>query len=433
MMERIFLDMKSCNIFKHIISFLILFLFFILFVNINHAYASNNKVYTFSIKGVITNATADITAQNIKKAEEENVPLLIYVDTPGGILDSTRDIVQSILAAKIPVITYTTPEGARAASAGSFIVLASSYAVMNKSTNIGAAHPVSVTGDDIKGEMEKKIVNDTTALMKSIAQVRNRNIDAAVLMITESKSYTSSEALKLKLIDAVAAPQDIPQLLKEQLNIESSNFVELDTTLLQSFYNTIAHPDFLALMLFLGILFILLEIKMPGTFIFAGLGILCLILFAFGSNLLPINMVGILLIILGFALLVAEIFITSFGALTVGGITSLVFGLKMLFEREGTVGISVSLWLIASVVIIAAGTAFIIGRLVVKDFFKKPFVGLETFVGDTALVTIWNNGCGKITLHGEIWNAVSEDDVSAGDTVEIVKLNGLTVQVKKKQ
>ncbi len=412
---------------------LFMFLMVIFFTATDYAYAVDNTIYSFRIKGVITNNTVDFTKENIKKAEQDNVPLLIYIDTPGGVLESTRDIVKLLLAAKTPVIAYVSPNGARAASAGAFIALAAEYTIMDKATSIGAAHPVNHNGEDIKGEMENKVVNDTVALMKNIANTRNKNVDAAVLMVTESKSYTADEALKLKLVDAVASPQDVVKLLDEKYNTGRTPVImEQDPTFLQSFYNFLASPDILAVLLILGALLILFEIQMPGTFLFAGLGIISLILFAFGANILPINTFGIVLVILGFLLLGAEIFIPSFGMLTVGGIISLIYGLKMLFEREEYIGVSISLWLFVVIIAITAITAFFIGRLVVKDFFKKPVVGLESMAGQDAEVIEWNNKKGRVRFQGEIWNAVSDEELQIQDAVEIVKVAGLTLHVKKK-
>ena len=233
------------------------------------AYAENtyDKIYSFTIDGVITDATASFVEANIIKAEKDNVPILIYIDTPGGVLESTRKIVQTLLSAKVPVISYVYPNGARAASAGIFITMAAEFSAMSESSNIGAAHPVLSNGDDIKGDMAEKVLNDTTALIKSIAEKRGKNIDAAVAMVTKSKSYTASEALKLNIIDAVLSHNDLIKTISKKYNIaEDAAVISIEPDFKQEVYNLIANPNFLAAVLFLGIILIMLEIKMPGTF-----------------------------------------------------------------------------------------------------------------------------------------------------------------------
>lgn len=399
------------------------------------AYAENtyDKIYSFTIDGVITDATASFVEANIIKAEKDNVPILIYIDTPGGVLESTRKIVQTLLSAKVPVISYVYPNGARAASAGIFITMAAEFSAMSESSNIGAAHPVLSNGDDIKGDMAEKVLNDTTALIKSIAEKRGKNIDAAVAMVTKSKSYTASEALKLNIIDAVLSHNDLIKTISKKYNIaEDAAVISIEPDFKQEVYNLIANPNFLAAVLFLGIILIMLEIKMPGTFIFAGLGIICLIVFAFGANIIPINFLGVMLILLGFGLFIAEIFITSFGALTVAGLISLIFGLRMLFESEHSSGISVSIWVIVLIVAITLSIALLIGRLIVKDFSRRPSSGPETMLDKEAVVIEWEGSSGRVKIYEEIWNAYSDESLSVDDTVIITQIEGLKLRVKKK-
>lgn len=412
----------------------ILLLIAVILCSVQITYAENtyNKIYSFTIDGVITDATAAFVEANISKAEADNVPVLMYIDTPGGVLESTRKIVQSLLAADIPVIVYVYPNGARAASAGMFITMAAEFSAMSESANIGAAHPVSANGEDINGDMAEKVLNDTTALIKSIAEKRGKNIEAAVGMVTKSKSYTSSEALKLNLVDAVANHEDLLKIISKKYNIaEDVEIINIEPDFKQEIYNTIANPNFLAAVLFLGIILIMFEIKMPGTFIFAGLGIFCLIVFAFGANIIPINFLGILLILLGFGFFIAEIFITSFGALTVAGIVSFIFGLRMLFDSEHSSGVSVSLWVILLITGVTLLIALLIGRLIIKDFVRRPSSGPETMLDKEAQVIEWANGRGRVKIYEEIWNAGSDDDISVNDTVIIIKVDGLSLKVRK--
>lgn len=422
--------MKNYNI-KITLLFLIIMLFFNSF---SYAQEQYKKINAFEINGVITDATLKYVKENIEKSEKENAAVLIYIDTPGGVLESTRNIVQAILSSKVPVITYVYPKGARAASAGMFITIAGNYALMSESTNIGAAHPVASSGEDIKGEMEKKVLNDTVALAKNIAEKRGRNTAPVVAMVKESASYTSKEALDLKVIDKVAGDENIISLLPESLNISKDAVIEkVEPDFTQALYNIIADPNILAVLLFIGIALILLEIKVPGTFIFGTFGVVCLIIFAYGANIIPINFLGIGLIILGFALIVGEVFITSFGLLTLGSIVSFVFGLRVLFDSEKSAGVTVSMWVIIIIIGLLVSIALLIGRLIIKDFSRKPIIGLEAMEGLLVEVIEWDNvkHTGKVSVKGEIWNAVCNDEVNVGDKVRVVWLESLTLHVEK--
>lgn len=422
--------MKNYNI-KITLLFLIIMLSFNSF---SFAQEQYKKINAFEINGVITDATLKYVKENIEKSEKENAAVLIYIDTPGGVLESTRNIVQAILSSKVPVITYVYPKGARAASAGMFITIAGNYALMSESTNIGAAHPVASSGEDIKGEMEKKVLNDTVALAKNIAEKRGRNTAPVVAMVKESASYTSKEALDLKVIDKVAGDENIISLLPESLNISKDAVIEkVEPDFTQVLYNIIADPNILAVLLFIGIALILLEIKVPGTFIFGTFGVVSLIIFAYGANIIPINFLGIGLIILGFALIVGEVFITSFGLLTLGSIVSFVFGLRVLFDSEKSAGVTVSMWVIIIIIGLLVSIALLIGRLIIKDFSRKPIIGLEAMEGLLVEVIEWDNvkHTGKVSVKGEIWNAVCNDEVNVGDKVRVVWLESLTLHVEK--
>lgn len=422
--------MKNYNI-KTTLLFLIIMLFF---NNFSFAQEQYKKINAFEINGVITDATLKYVKENIEKSEKENAAVLIYIDTPGGVLESTRNIVQAILSSKVPVITYVYPKGARAASAGMFITIAGNYALMSESTNIGAAHPVASSGEDIKGEMEKKVLNDTVALAKNIAEKRGRNTVPVVAMVKESASYTSKEALDLKVIDKVAGDENIISLLPESLNVSKDAVIEkVEPDFTQVLYNIIADPNILAVLLFIGIALILLEIKVSGTFIFGTFGVVSLIIFAYGANIIPINFLGIGLIILGFALIVGEVFITSFGLLTLGSIVSFVFGLRVLFDSEKSAGVTVSMWVIIIIIGLLVSIALLIGRLIIKDFSRKPIIGLEAMEGLLVEVIEWDNvkHTGKVSVKGEIWNAVCNDEVNVGDKVRVVWLESLTLHVEK--
>ena len=390
------------------------------------------NVYFLEIKGVITPFTVKYIKGAIQKAENDSGFLVLKIDTPGGVLDSTRKIVQNIFESKAKIISFVSPQGARAGSAGTFIVLASDMAVMAEGTNIGAAHPVSVTGKDIEGEIGKKIENDTIAFMKSIAEKRGRNVEAATQTVLNSKSFTSSEALQSKLIDLIVnSDSELLNKIEEKYQEKNLSPVYIKPDIYEKISIFLSDPNVLMLLLIIAILSIFLEIKMPGTFVFAGIGISALLLFLFGINIIPLNYMALLLILAGIALLIMEIFIPSFGLLTFASVVSLVFGMKLLFDKEGNMGIGVSSMMIAVVVSIILLIALIIGRLVLKDFKKKPETGMEKLINMTGTVKVWNDKKGKVFLNGEFWDAVSEDTLSVGDTVQVTNYKDMTLYVKK--
>ncbi|BAI80278.1 membrane-bound serine protease [Deferribacter desulfuricans SSM1] len=404
---------------------LTLFIFFILV-----RYGISANLCAIKIDGVISPVTSKFIEQTIKKCENKD-GLILYLNTPGGLLTSTREIVQSIFTSQIPVITVVSPPGARAGSAGSFIVLASHYAIMFEGTNIGAAHPVSIFGKDIDGDMRKKIENDTIAFMKSIAEKRNRNIEKAISMVKDSKSYTAQEALKFKLIDKVVKNnQELNMYLKNIFN-DNIQIEEIEPTQFEKLKFFLSNPDILVLLLFITLLSIYLEIKFGGTFIFAGLGIISFILFLLGLNIIPINLLALLIFLSGILLLILEIFIPSYGLLTISAIILITIGLNMLFKVKGSMGIGVSIYMILTIIGLIGLIAFILGKVIFKDFKRKPETGSEKLIGMTAEVMQWDGKKGKIFINGEYWDIISEDDINVNDKVLVVDVKGLTLVVKK--
>jgi len=403
----------------------------LLIASLFSAYAKETFVIT--VEGVITSYTEKYIETAIKKASENDGMLMIKLDTPGGLLSSTRGIVQQLLESETPVIAFVSPQGARAGSAGTFIVLASHYAAMAEGTNIGAAHPVNITGKDIEGHMAEKIENDTVAFIKSIAQKRGRAEQPAVETVTQSKSYTASEALSMGLIDSVSnTDTETAEKAALHLGTELSGLTYIKPTAIQKVAFFLSDPNVLVMLLFIGILAIVLEFKIPGTFVFASLGIAAIFLFLMGINIIPVNSLALLLVILGLGLLGAEIFIPSFGLLTLAGTASLGAGMFLLFSREGNIGISVSLWVIAGVLGIVLCVAVIIGRLIFKDFFAKPKTGKNSMIGETGRISSWEGLSGKIYVHGEYWNAKSDSELEKDDKAVIIHIEGMTVKVEKK-
>lgn len=302
---------------------------------------------------------------------------------------------------------------------------------MAEGSNIGAAHPVNITGQDIEGEIARKVENDTVAFIRSIAEKRERNLDIAVQMVTNSLSLTSLEALEAGVIDSVInSDNELVKVLAEKYGAESGR-TYLEPTVLQKVAFFLSDPNILMLLLFIGIGAIFLEFKMPGTFVFAGLGASAILLFLMGINIIPVNLLGLLLIMAGFALIIAEIFVPSFGLLTLSAVVSLGFGMYLLFSREGNLGIGVSMGMIVSVVTFIGLVAFLLARLLVKDKLHKSGTGAEGMVGKLGEVMYWNTGKGKVFVHGEIWSAVSDTEFDKNEKVKVTEINGMVIKVER--
>ncbi|MGC8768102.1 NfeD family protein [Calditerrivibrio sp.] len=394
----------------------------------------SKEIYTIEINGIITEFTYKFIKVNLENASRSDSVFLVKIDTPGGILESTRKIVQLFLESKIPVVVYVSPQGARATSAGAFIALSSNYLLMSDGTHIGAAHPVNITGEDIKGDMRKKVENDTTAFIRSIAQKRGKNEQIATEMVINSISLTAREAYDKKIVDDIVNTEDqLIEKIKNRFNINETLFLKkYEPSITEKIAFFLSDPNIIVLLLLIAIASIFLEFKMPGTFIFASIGIAAIILFLLAINIIPINYLGLLLILAGIALLIAEIFITSFGLLSIAGISALAAGLYILFSKGGNMGINVSLPIIIVLILFFGGIILLIGKLVIKDFKKRSVTGTEGMIGKVGEVLDWDISShkGKILVHGEIWSAESNTDFNRGDKVEVLQVNDLMLKVK---
>jgi len=421
--------------------------------------ARAETVHAIRIDGVIDPAVVNFVQTSMDTAVAgESQALLIELDTPGGLVTSTRDIVKIFLDSDLPVVVYVSPKGARAASAGMMITIAGHVAVMAPGTNIGAAHPVimtqegdykSIPKDDI---MMEKATNDTVGWVRSICEVRDRNGDWAEKAVTESVSASANEALDANVIDGVVGSREtlINEFLPGRevrlregetvtLSTKDATVVEIEMSLPQMLQHLINNPNFLYVLTLIGFLGIAIEFKNPGMIFPAVIGVGC-ILFAMLGPSLSINYAGMMLLLLGFAFLVAEVFVVSYGALTVAGVASLVFGSLMLFEQPEVPemgpfemsAIAPSLWVIAAMVLFVLAVLFIFGGAVLRAHRQKVMTGSEEMVGETspAATDIDKNG-GKIFIHGEYWNAFSSSPIAKGDEVVIKSVNGLKCEVEK--
>ena len=405
--------------------------FFILFFA---TFAQSKDYYSLSVNGAITHYTYRYLEKAIKEVESKDGVLLVKLDTPGGLLDATRKIVQLFLSSKVPIVVYVYPQGARAASAGAFIVLSANIAAMAEGTNIGAALPVNFTGKNIEEDMKKKLVQDTAAFIEAIAEKRGRNVQIAKSLVTEAISLKSSDALKNNLIDIISnSEEEVIAYTNNKLKMESDyKIIEMKRTPIEKIAFFLSDPNILVLLLLAGILCIFLEIKMPGTFVFAALGITSFVLFLFGINIIPINYIALLLIIAGVALIIAEIFIPSFGLLTISSILALSTGMYLLFKREGNMGLTVSLSVMVLIIFIIVSIILTLGFLIFKDIKKKPVVGLEKFINKKAIVLDWHDKSGKILIDGEIWDAISKNNsiIHKNDNVIIKDFENMTLIVE---
>jgi membrane-bound serine protease (ClpP class) len=408
--------------------------------------AANQSIHILHVDGTIVPVVADYIDRGIDKAEEENaLACIIELDTPGGLLDSTEEIVQKILNADVPVIVYVSPRGAWAASAGTFITLSAHIAVMAPGTTIGAAHPVTGGGQELSEDEMQKIVEFSAKWMRTIAQERGRNIEEAELAVTESKSFTDVDALEANLIDLRAGSLDelvtlingrqvtLANGLEVTLNTSSYAITRDEMSFIEGFLHAISDPNIAYILLSLGSIGIIAEIYSPGMFFPGIIGAISLLLAFYSLGVLDANLGGILLILLGFGLFIGEVLTSTFGIFTAGGITALVLGSLILFPESGAL-FQVSPWLIAVVaIVVTAVFVFVITRIV-SAHRRQAYTGREELVGKTAVAKSALEPEGIVLFKGERWTAVVEKGkVKPGEEVTITKVEGLTLHVIRKR
>lgn len=410
--------------------------------------AASTKINVLHAKGTINPVLVDYIKRGIEHSEADNaVACIIQLDTPGGLDTAMRDIVQKILNAKVPVVVYVSPSGARAASAGAFITLAAHVAAMAPNTTIGAAHPVAIGTEGetkLSENMTQKIVNDAAAYIRGLAESKKRNAEWAEKAVRESVSATEQEALNLNIIDIVAPDLDalITDLDGKKVTMLDGSTVTLKTrgitvnhmgmNLPEDFLYTIANPNIAFLLLSLALLGLMVEISHPGLIFPGVVGAICLLLAFYSLGMLPVNYAGVLLIILAFGLFIAEIFVTSFGILATGGVIALIIGSLILF-KGGTPLFQVDPWLIVTVIILLTGSvAFVAYRTVIAHR-RQATTGREELIGKTATVRTPLEPEGTVFYQGELWTAVSETGrAKPGEEVIITKIDGLKLSVKRK-
>jgi len=412
------------------------------------AQAASSTIVVFDVKGVINPVMTDYVVRGIEEAEERNATAcIIQMDTPGGLDTAMRDIIKKIVNARVPVVVYVSPSGARAASAGVFITVSAHIAAMAPNTAIGAASPVSIGPEgeqEVSTTMEEKILNDAAAYIRSIAEAQGRNVEWAEKAVREAVSATEQEALELNVIDIVAADLDtlISELDGREVTLLGGAVVTLDTqgatihrvemSWIEEFLFAITDPNIAFVLLSLATLGLMVEISNPGLIFPGVVGGICLIMAFYSLGNLPVNIAGILLIVLAFGLFVAEVFTASFGLFTAGGIAALILGSLIMFK--GGPLFQVNPWLVGTIAVCVGGVlAFIISRVVTAHR-RQAYTGREELAGKTAVVKAALEPEGMVLYRGERWTAVSEEGrVEPGEEVVINKVDSLKLYVSKKK
>jgi membrane-bound serine protease (ClpP class) len=401
-----------------------------------------NSFYICEIKDTIDPPMSNHLSKCLKKSYDLGYGLIVLMDTPGGLEASMREIIVNMLNTDIPVIVFIYPEGARAASAGTFITYASDIAVMGPSTNIGAAHPVNLGSQQISQDMTEKVTNDLVSFIRNLAESKDRNADWAEEAVRESASITAAEALELGVIDITA--DDVEDMLSKIdgktveksgktfiLNGKAAKTEKIEMSFISRFLHIIVNPNIAYILFIIGIFGIIYEFSQPGLGVSGAIGVLFIILGLYAFSILPINYAGLALVILAIILFVLDIVIGLSGVLSIAGIASLLIGSFLLIDTDAPyLKIATSLIISASVVV--SGFLIIVIRATYKVHRLKPITGEAGIIGETALVCQELNPDGLVRVNGEIWKAVSQDGkkIKKGREVEILSLKGLTLKVK---
>ena len=424
---------------------------------------SHRTGIVLNVRDAIGPATSDYIKQGLDLADERGAGLiLLQLDTPGGLDSAMRDIVQHIIASPVPVVIFVSPSGARAASAGTYMLYAAHIAAMAPGTNLGAATPVQMGGlPDLKppasskskenesdeevvpmsgDAMGKKMINDAVAYIRSLAEMRGRNADWAEQAVREAASLSAEEALKHGVIDVIASsPTDLLARIDGwTVNIAGQHIV-LETEGLEleiivadwrnKFLSVITNPNIAYILMLMGIYGLFFELANPGFVLPGVIGGICLLLALYAMQVLPVNYAGLGLILLGMAFMIAELFMPSFGVLGIGGFIAFIMGSIILFDIEGS-NVSISLPLIVSVAVLTAGFFLVAMRLIINSQRKPVVSGAEQMLGSVGDALEDFDGTGHIHIHGETWQAESSVPVMQGDKVQVKQISGLKLMIE---
>jgi membrane-bound serine protease (ClpP class) len=394
------------------------------------------------VQGTIGPATASYISRALGEAGGENAQcLIIQLDTPGGLLDSTKEIIQSFLRSPVPTVVYVYPAGAWAGSAGCFITMAADVAVMAPTTSIGAAHPVGIGAGSEKTDetMKQKLENFASSYIETVAAKHKRNAEWAKSSVRESAAITAEKAVELNVVDFIA--KDMPDLLKQldgrevsgkKLNTVKAETVEIPMTTREKVFQIVAHPQMMLVLMLLVMYGIIGELTSPGAILPGVVGVIALVLVLYLASVLPMNVAGVALIGVAIALFIIDVFAPTHGILTAGGIVAFFLGAFMMFDRtEPFLRLSLA-WIIPATVVTALFFIFVVGAGLRAQ--RAPVkAGGEVMLGRTVTASARIDASGgKVFIEGEYWNAVSDTPVEAGKPVEIVGVEGLTLKVKPK-
>lgn len=408
--------------------------------------AASARVDVLRVEGPIVPIVAEYLDRGIGEAEKGASCCIIELSTPGGLYDTTQQIVTRIMNARVPIVVYVSPAGGWAGSAGTFITISAHVAAMAPGSRIGAAHPVAIGtgGAEMPATQAQKITEDAAAWVRSIAEMRGRNAEAAQMAVRESKSYSDREALEAKLIDLRAEHmEDLLNQLEGRevklingqkiiLQVKGAALNRREMSTIERILLTVSNPNIAYILMTVGMLGIIVELYNPGA-MFPGIaGVISLLLALYALGTLNAHWGGILLIILAFALFVAEAFVVSHGLLTAGGIVSLVMGSLMLFSR-GSPFPEISISLIVGMSMgISAFFIFLLGA-VIRGQKRQAVTGMEGLLGETGVALTPLNPSGTVLIEGERWHAVAEENVEAGEKVTVAGVEGLRLKVKRKK
>ena len=405
------------------------------------AWAEPATIRVVSIQDPITPVTARFLQRNLDEAARQSERLLlIELDTPGGLDTAMREIVKEFFATPVAVAVYVAPSGARAASAGAIICLAADLCTMAPGTNIGAAHPVTL-GDKIDPTMEAKLVNDAEAYVESIASQRGRDVTLARKMVRDSLSLSAEKALEGKVIDLIA--RDRAELLQQLegrqllkggreliLQLQGAKVTAAEMTRVERIRNVISNPNVAYLLMMLGMLGIFFELSNPGVILPGVIGGISLLLAFFAFQTLPVNYAGILLILLALILFIAEIKVVSYGMLTVGGMIAMVLGSVLLFDSPEP-WLRLSWNVILLTVLLTAGCFVLIVRKALAAHRRRLTTGREGLIGEEGSAQSAIDPSGKVFIHGEYWEAHSDEPIAAGEKVVVEAVEGMLLKVRK--
>ncbi len=403
-------------------------------------------VMSLDLSDAIQPVTARYVVESLRKAEREKCDLVVLnLDTPGGLMDSTQTIVKAITSSPVPVAVFVS--GTRAASAGFFITIAADVAAMAPGTRFGASHPVGLlSGGQEKKGMEtlmQKAENDAAAWVRSLAENRGRNVALAEEAVRQSRAFSEKEALKEGLIDLIAPDEEalLSALDGKEirrfdgstvtLHLSGAEVKRVEMSPRERFLSWIAYPDIMIFMLIVGLVGLYVEFTHPGMIAPGVLGGVALICFAYAASLIPINYAGLLLIALGIALFILEVKVTSYGTLTIGGIACLILGGLMLFRTPEGGGLDVPLWTVGSISFAAALIMAFLTHRVIWAHRQKVTTGEEGLVGETGRAMSNLDPEGRVFVHGEWWNAVSRSPIREGSVVKVVAVRGMMLEVKE--